>query len=423
MRTAPPITMGKPPSSPTPTGTGGKSRWRSSLRYRRPPSHVCGPHAPVGPPRSGPPRWAGDSSPPSRASSELDPLAASDPQLERRQEDRKDGQSYTDGAGIAELASVERGEVDHRGEDLAGVRHDARSGWTESHQRDLRLGDQLHRVQQRPVRLCLRHRCSSGHLYDPLGGVPAEDHSPRADRVLRRPAMAVMSPPPTEAVRIGEARPGRAVRRRGKAGGGTGETIANGFSHLFLLVWGLMVVYPLLWVVLSSFKDDAQVVRQPLSLIPHGLHWENFSRAWVKGHIGSFFFNTIIIVGGGVILTMLLGSMAAYVLARYTFPGNRLIYFMFLSGFTLPIYLAAVPLYQGVYKTGGYVSLLGPNKHTMLTVVYIAWSLSFTIFFMHSFFRTLPTSVAEAALVDGASHTRLFFSVMLPMARPGLISS
>jgi len=234
--------------------------------------------------------------------------------------------------------------------------------------------------------------------------------------------MAVMSPPPTEAVRIGEARPGRAVRRRGKAGGGTGETIANGFSHLFLLVWGLMVVYPLLWVVLSSFKDDAQVVRQPLSLIPHGLHWENFSRAWVKGHIGSFFFNTIIIVGGGVILPMLLGSMAAYVLARYTFPGNRLIYFMFLSGFTLPIYLAAVPLYQGVYKTGGYVSLLGPNKHTMLTVVYIAWSLSFTIFFMHSFFRTLPTSVAEAALVDGASHTRLFFSVMLPMARPGLIS-
>src|SRR6266511_5605083 len=121
MRTAPPITMGKPPSSPTPTGTGGKSRWRSSLRYRRPPSHVCGPHAPVGPPRSGPPRWAGDSSPPSRASSELDPLAASDPQLERRQEDRKDGQSYTDGAGIAELASVERGEVEHRGEDLAGV--------------------------------------------------------------------------------------------------------------------------------------------------------------------------------------------------------------------------------------------------------------------------------------------------------------
>jgi N-acetylglucosamine transport system permease protein len=58
----------------------------------------------------------------------------------------------------------------------------------------------------------------------------------------------------------------------------------------------------------------------------------------------------------------------------------------------------------------------------MLIIVYVAWSLSFTIFFMHSFFRTLPTSVAEAALVDGASHSRLFFSVMLPMARPGLVS-
>ena len=201
-----------------------------------------------------------------------------------------------------------------------------------------------------------------------------------------------------------------------------GEAIFSGFSHLFLVVWALMVVYPLLWVIMSSFKDDAQVIKEPLSLIPHSLHWDNFARAWTKGGLGTFFFNTIIIVGGGVFLTMLLGSMAAYVLARYEFPGNRLIYYLFLSGLTLPIYLAAVPLFKGVGVLGQSLTPLGYNQYPMLILVYVAWSLSFTVFFMHSFFKTLPTTVAEAALVDGASHTTTFFRVMLPMAKPGLIS-
>ncbi|MFG2056087.1 carbohydrate ABC transporter permease [Micromonospora sp. NPDC048930] len=183
-----------------------------------------------------------------------------------------------------------------------------------------------------------------------------------------------------------------------------------------------MVIYPLLWVVMSAFKDDSEVIREPLSLIPSALHWDNFSRAWTDGHLGSFFLNTVLVMAGSVTLTMLLGSMAAYALARYEFPGNRLIYYMFLSGLTLPIYLAAVPLFKGVYNTGISFPLLGPNKHLMLILVYVAWSLAFTVFFMHSFFRTLPDSIAEAAMVDGATHTRTFFSVMLPMAKPGLIS-
>ncbi|MDG4765659.1 carbohydrate ABC transporter permease [Solwaraspora sp. WMMD406] len=183
-----------------------------------------------------------------------------------------------------------------------------------------------------------------------------------------------------------------------------------------------MVVLPLLWVVMSSFKDDAQIIRDPLSLIPDQLHWDNFARAWVDGGIGDFFVNTLVIVGGGVFLTMLLGSMAAYVLARYEFPGNRFIYYMFLSGLTLPVFMAAVPLYKGVYNTGVVLPLLGPNSHLMLILVYTAWSLAFTVFFMHSFFKTLPDTVAEAAMVDGASHSTLFFRIMLPMARPGLIS-
>ncbi|MFG2061098.1 carbohydrate ABC transporter permease [Micromonospora sp. NPDC048871] len=183
-----------------------------------------------------------------------------------------------------------------------------------------------------------------------------------------------------------------------------------------------MVVYPLLWVIMSALKTDSEVIRKPLSLFPETLQWDNFARAWTEGQIGSFFLNTVLVLTGSVLLTMLLGSMAAYVLARYEFPGNRLIYYMFLSGLTLPVYLAAVPLFKGVYNMGVTLPFLGPNSYFMLILVYVAWSLAFTVFFMHSFFRTLPNAIAEAAMVDGASHSRLFFSVMLPMAKPGLIS-
>jgi N-acetylglucosamine transport system permease protein len=211
-----------------------------------------------------------------------------------------------------------------------------------------------------------------------------------------------------------------AAGRRARAAG-IGGRIFNGFSHLFLVVWAIMVVYPLLWVVMSSLKTDSEVIREPLSLLPKSLQWDNFARAWTAG-IDSFFLNTLLVLVFSVTLTMLLGSMAAYALARYEFRGNRPIYWMFLSGLTLPVYLAAVPLFKGVYNMNVAFPLLGPNKHLTLILVYVAWSLSFTVFFMHSFFRTLPESIAEAAQVDGASHTRTFFSVMLPMAKPGLIS-
>ena len=234
--------------------------------------------------------------------------------------------------------------------------------------------------------------------------------------------MAVTSQtPPTGAVGTESARP----PRDGSRPPGTrraGEAVFGGFSHAFLLIWALMVVYPMLWVVMSSFKDDAQIIKDPLSLIPNALHWDNFVRAWVKGNLGEYFLNSVLVVTAGVFLTMLFGSMAAYVLARYEFWGNRLIYYTFLAGLTLPIYFAAIPLFKGVTNAGVLFPPLGPNQFPMIILVYVAWSLSFTVFFMHSFFKTLPNTVAEAAYVDGASHTQTFFRVMLPMARPGLIS-
>jgi N-acetylglucosamine transport system permease protein len=188
-----------------------------------------------------------------------------------------------------------------------------------------------------------------------------------------------------------------------------------GLGHVALAVWAVIVIAPILWTILASFKNTAEIFSSPWTM-PAELRWENWSRAWTKAHVGRYFVNSVVVVGFSTFGTMLFGSMAAYVLARYRFWGNRAVYFLFVSGLAFPVFLALVPLFKVVENLG----LL--NTHTGLVLVYIAYSLPFTVFFLAAFFKTLPTSVAEAGMIDGCSHTRLFFQVMMPMAKPGLIS-
>jgi N-acetylglucosamine transport system permease protein len=191
--------------------------------------------------------------------------------------------------------------------------------------------------------------------------------------------------------------------------------VMNVFSHGFLWLWALMVIIPVAWIVLSSFKTSREIAADPLGL-PAVPQWDNYVNAWNNGHIGAYFFNTLRVMVFSIPGTMLLGAMAAYVIARYEFRGNRFIYFMFAGGMMFPVFLALFPLFKTLQNAG----LL--NTYTGLTLVYIAYSLPFTVFFLTAFFRTLPSGVAEAALIDGAGHYRLFFQVMLPMARPGIIA-
>jgi N-acetylglucosamine transport system permease protein len=119
-------------------------------------------------------------------------------------------------------------------------------------------------------------------------------------------------------------------------------------------------------------------------------------------------------VFGALILTMLFGSMTAYVLARFQFPGSRVLYYLMLAGLTFPIFLAIVPLFFVLQNFGLLNTLPG------LIVTYAAFAFPFTVFFLFSFFKALSNSIAEAAAIDGAGEWRTFFQVMLPMAKPGL---
>ncbi|MCF6470117.1 carbohydrate ABC transporter permease [Nonomuraea sp. MG754425] len=195
-------------------------------------------------------------------------------------------------------------------------------------------------------------------------------------------------------------------------------------THLALLIWTLLVIIPILWTFLASVKSEDEIFGDAWSL-PATLRWDNFARAWEQAHIGQYMLNSVIVVAFSTFGTMLIGSMAAYVLARYPFRGNRAVYLLFVSGLAFPVYLALTPLFF-VVQNMGTIPVIGPfiglNTHAGVVLVYIAYSMPFTIFFLSAFFRTLPTAVGEAAMVDGASHTRVFFQIMLPMAKPGIIS-
>ncbi|GAA0944396.1 carbohydrate ABC transporter permease [Pseudonocardia zijingensis] len=208
-----------------------------------------------------------------------------------------------------------------------------------------------------------------------------------------------------------------APRQAGKPGAGrpTGPGGLHTAGQGLLVVWALLCVVPLLWAVLTSFKSDREIFLNPWGL-PSEWHFENFVRAWTSANIGRYFINSAIVVCSAVVLVMLLGAMVSYVLARYEFRGRNLIYYTLIAGMTFPLFLALVPLFFVVQNLG----LL--DTYHGLVLVYTAYALPFTVFFLTSFFRTLPGELVEAAMLDGCSHAGAFFRIMLPLARPGIIS-
>ena len=194
----------------------------------------------------------------------------------------------------------------------------------------------------------------------------------------------------------------------------TGGDVAAGISsHVLLIIWTLIVAVPLLWILMSSFKTTKQILNSPFGL-PTKLDFTNYVNAWNGSGIGSYFANTLIVVGCALVIVMILGAMCAYVLARFRFFGSRAIYWLMLAGLTFPPFLAIVPLFKILQGIGLLNSLPG------LILTYVAFALPFTVFFLYSFFQTLPDEIYEAAQVDGASEWRTFFQVMLPMAGPGM---
>lgn len=193
------------------------------------------------------------------------------------------------------------------------------------------------------------------------------------------------------------------------------ERILAIVTQVVLIFWAALVIFPFLWMIYTSFKTNSEILFSPWDL-PDSLQWRNFSNAWNNAHIGRYVLNSVIVIAMSLTGTLLVSSMAAYAIARFQFPGNRILFYLFMAGLMFPVFLGLVPLY---FLMG---DLHVKDTYWGLALVYIAYSLPFTIFFLVGFFKTLPGEVAEAGIVDGANQYQVFFQIMLPMAKPGLIA-
>ncbi len=179
----------------------------------------------------------------------------------------------------------------------------------------------------------------------------------------------------------------------------------------------VIVLFPMLWLLYTSLKTDREIFLDPFSLpAMDDLQWVNFANAWTKGFFGDYFFNSVLLTVATVLGSLLLSAMAAYALARFTFPGVRPLFFYFLAGLMVPLQLAIVPLFFQMKDFG----LL--NSRWGILIVYVAFGMPFAVFILTGFFKSLPSGLHESALIDGAGEFRAFWSIMLPLARPGLIT-
>lgn len=168
---------------------------------------------------------------------------------------------------------------------------------------------------------------------------------------------------------------------------------------------------------MGALKDNQQfLLKKPWALPEFPLLWSNFTYVWSKYGFSGFFINSTIVTISSIALSVFLAATTAYVLARFTFKTGRTLYYLYLSAMMIPMILGLIPLFFLLNDMGLINTLAG------LIIVYTASALPFGIFVLVSFFKMLPKELEEAAFIDGAGYSRTFFSVMLPLARSGLIS-
>jgi multiple sugar transport system permease protein len=189
-------------------------------------------------------------------------------------------------------------------------------------------------------------------------------------------------------------------------------------KHSMLIIIGLVMLYPVLWMVSSSFKPDALIFRDP-ALIPRSMTLSNYKLGWnaLQSPFIRYLLNSLIVVAGAVIGNLVSCSLAAYAFARLKFRGRALCFGIMLISIMLPIHVTIVPQYI-LFSQLGWINTFLP-----LIVPKMLATDAFFIFLMVQFFRGIPRELDEAARIDGAGHGRIFFQIMLPLSTPALATT
>lgn len=198
------------------------------------------------------------------------------------------------------------------------------------------------------------------------------------------------------------------------------------FIYVVLLALAVSIVVPVGWVFLASIKENSEFYGNPWAM-PKGVYIQNFIDAFAEARMGDYFLNSVIVTALALLLLLALALPAAYVLARYRFPGSKLCNIMFMGGLFINVNYIVVPIFLMFVDGDRWLNqVIGRgfflNNLFVVALVYASTALPFTIYLLSGFFVTIPRDYEEAAFVDGCGYWRTMIQVMMPMARPSIIT-
>ena len=194
------------------------------------------------------------------------------------------------------------------------------------------------------------------------------------------------------------------------------EQMISVLKYLFLAFCVISALFPIVWVILSSFKTNAEILSNGVAL-PKSFSFDGYRDALTISPILSYFWNSIVITVISTVLNVLFLSMAAYVFARFHFKGRDVLFFLLSLSLVIPMTALLHPVYSVVQGLGLYDTKAG------LILVYTALNLPMSLLILRTTFLSIPKAIEEAAYVDGAGFVRTFFQIMLPCAKGGLTSA
>ncbi|MDR1539109.1 MAG: carbohydrate ABC transporter permease [Clostridiales bacterium] len=186
-------------------------------------------------------------------------------------------------------------------------------------------------------------------------------------------------------------------------------------QYIALVFFLLLFLYPIVWLVINSFKTKAELFASPWTL-PSSLEWDNYRRAVVDGNIGRYFVNSSIVAFAVVTCATLLSAMAAYGLTRLKWKLSKLVLSIFLLGMMIPAHATIVPLFS-------IFSVIGINNTYLAVIVpHVVFAMPIAICVLSGFLSTIPRELEEAAVIDGCTIPKAFFGVICPISAPSLVT-
>lgn len=183
---------------------------------------------------------------------------------------------------------------------------------------------------------------------------------------------------------------------------------------LLFICLAVIMLLPIIWMLLSSFKPDSEIIQYPPTLLPSSFTVDNFLKCMDRIDIWVYLKNSFIYAFGATIPSLLVNTMAGYAFARYEFKGKNILFIIFLATMMIPFQVIMIPSFLEVHALGMYDNYAG------LIIPKIA--AAYWIFMMRSAFSGLPKELEEAARIDGLSEFGIYAKIMLPLIKPALVT-